>query len=243
MPTQPSILAAVDLDRHATHVISQASRLAALCHGHLVVAHVVDDADLFVPDQPFLQRPADARDAMARHARASLVGMVSHLDLPNAWVEIRVEVGSITRTLADIATAIQPRYCLLGPARHGPLSPSAGLVAAIGPRGDCELLTVPMRQRADDAGIIPRTRHWRAPGYLKRSKGLLGSFEQVHAVARRGFYQDDVEAAAYFSRMQMPIGDLQKAMYDAQETAYDEAVDRYIESNPERIDHWATGER
>jgi hypothetical protein len=121
---------------------------------------VVDDADLFMPDQPFSQRPGDAREAMVRHARASLVGMVSHLDLPNDWVEIRVEVGPIAQTLADIATAIQPRYCLLGPARLGPMSPSAGLVAAIGPRSDCELLTVPMRQRADDTGIIPRMRHW-----------------------------------------------------------------------------------
>lgn len=160
MPTQPLILAAVDLDRHATHVISQASRLAALCQGHLVLVHVIDDAGLFMPDQPFPQRPGDARDAMARHARASLVGMVSHLDLPSDWVEIRVEVGPLTQTLAGIASAIQPRYCLLGSARLGPLSPSAGLVAALGTRSDCELLTVPMRHRADDAGIIPRMRHW-----------------------------------------------------------------------------------
>jgi hypothetical protein len=160
MPTQPSILAAVDLDRHATHVISQASRLAALCQGHLVVAHVVDDADLFMPDLPFPQRPGDAREAMARHARASLVGMVSHLDLPNDWVEIRVEVGPITQTLADVATAIQPRYCLLGPARLGPLSPTTGLVAAIGPRGDCEVLRVPTRPGSGGAGMLPRMRDW-----------------------------------------------------------------------------------
>jgi glycine betaine/proline transport system substrate-binding protein len=33
-----------------------------------------------------------------------------------------------------------------------------------------------------------------------------------------------------------------KAMYDAQETSYDEAVAKYIENNPERIDYWVTGE-
>jgi glycine betaine/proline transport system substrate-binding protein len=78
--------------------------------------------------------------------------------------------------------------------------------------------------------------------YLEDPKGVLGSFERVHAVARRGFYQDNVEAAAFFSRMQIPIEDLQKAMYDAQETSYDEAIAKYIENNPERINYWVTGE-
>lgn len=78
--------------------------------------------------------------------------------------------------------------------------------------------------------------------YLDDPKGVLGSFERVHAVARLGFYQDNVEAASFFSRMQLPIDDLQKAMYDAQETSYKEAVTRYIENNPKRVDYWVTGE-
>ena len=71
---------------------------------------------------------------------------------------------------------------------------------------------------------------------------MLGSFERVHAVARMGFYQEHIEAAGFFSRMQLPIGDLQKAMHDAQETSYEDAVTRYIENNPARIDYWVTGE-
>ena len=78
--------------------------------------------------------------------------------------------------------------------------------------------------------------------YLDDPKGALGSFERVHAVARLGFYQDNVEAASFFSRMQIPIDDLQKAMYDAQETSYKEAVTRYIQNNPKRVDYWVTGE-
>ncbi|MCG6861091.1 MAG: glycine betaine ABC transporter substrate-binding protein [Chromatiaceae bacterium] len=78
--------------------------------------------------------------------------------------------------------------------------------------------------------------------YLDDPKGVLGSFERVHAVARLGFYQDNVEAASFFSRMQLPIDDLQKAMYDAQETSYKEAVTRYIKNNPKRVDYWVTGE-
>ena len=78
--------------------------------------------------------------------------------------------------------------------------------------------------------------------YLEDPKGVLGRFERVHAVARLGFYQDQVEAAGFFSRMQLPIGDLQKAMYDAQETSYEGAVSRYIGNNPRRVDYWVTGE-
>jgi glycine betaine/proline transport system substrate-binding protein len=78
--------------------------------------------------------------------------------------------------------------------------------------------------------------------YLEDPKGVLGRFERVHALARLGFYQDDVEAAGFFSRMQIPIDDLQKAMYDAQETSYEDAVTRYIANNGERIDYWVTGE-
>lgn len=74
--------------------------------------------------------------------------------------------------------------------------------------------------------------HWKfgayALRYLEDSKGVLGSFERVNAVARMGFYQDNVEAAAFFSRMQLTIDDLKKAMYDAQETSYEEAVTKYI---------------
>jgi glycine betaine/proline transport system substrate-binding protein len=78
--------------------------------------------------------------------------------------------------------------------------------------------------------------------YLEDPKGVLGRFERVHAVARLGFYQDQVEAAGFFSRMQLPIDDLQKAMYDAQETSYEDAVTRYIERNPRRIEYWVSGE-
>lgn len=88
--------------------------------------------------------------------------------------------------------------------------------------------------------------HWKFGAYdlryLEDPKGVLGSFERVHAVSRMGFYQDNVEAAGLFSRMQIPIDDLQKAMYDAQATSYEEAVTGYIENNPERIDYWVTGD-
>lgn len=78
--------------------------------------------------------------------------------------------------------------------------------------------------------------------YLEDPKGVLGSFERVMAIARKGFYQDQIDAASFLSRMQIPLDDLQSSMYDAQESSYEEAVDKYIENNGKRIDYWVTGE-
>lgn len=78
--------------------------------------------------------------------------------------------------------------------------------------------------------------------YLEDPKGTLGAFERVHAVARKGFYQDDVKAAGFLSRMQLPIDDLEAAMNDAQESSYEEAVTKYMANNEKRIHYWVTGE-
>jgi glycine betaine/proline transport system substrate-binding protein len=78
--------------------------------------------------------------------------------------------------------------------------------------------------------------------YLEDPQGVLGSYERVMAMARKGFYQDQIEAASFLSRMQIPLDDLQASMYDAQESSYEEAVDKYIENNIKRIDYWVTGE-
>jgi glycine betaine/proline transport system substrate-binding protein len=78
--------------------------------------------------------------------------------------------------------------------------------------------------------------------YLEDPKGVLGSFERVVALAREGFYQDDIDAASFISRIQIPIDDLQAAMYDAQESSYEEAVTNYIKNNADRINYWVTGE-
>ncbi|MDZ7711968.1 MAG: glycine betaine ABC transporter substrate-binding protein [Rhodovibrio sp.] len=88
--------------------------------------------------------------------------------------------------------------------------------------------------------------HWKFGAYdlkyLKDPKNTLGSFERIHAIAREGFYQENIDAAMTLSRMYIPLDDLQAAMYDAQETSYEEAVDKYIENNEARVHYWATGE-
>jgi glycine betaine/proline transport system substrate-binding protein len=78
--------------------------------------------------------------------------------------------------------------------------------------------------------------------YLEDPKGVLGKAERVHAYARNGFYQDHIEAASFLSRMQIPVGQLEAAMFKAQETSYEEAVDAYIAENPKRVKYWVTGD-
>jgi glycine betaine/proline transport system substrate-binding protein len=88
--------------------------------------------------------------------------------------------------------------------------------------------------------------HWKFGAYdlkyLEDPENTLGSFERIHAIARQGFYQDNIDAAMTLSRMYIPLEDLQAAMYDAQETSYEEAVDKYIENNEDRVSYWVTGE-
>jgi glycine betaine/proline transport system substrate-binding protein len=87
--------------------------------------------------------------------------------------------------------------------------------------------------------------HWKFGAYdlryLEDPEGVLGSYERVHALARQGFYQENPEAALFLSRMHLDIDKLQAAMYDAQETSYEEAVDKFIAENGELIDYWVTG--
>ena len=87
--------------------------------------------------------------------------------------------------------------------------------------------------------------HWKFGAYDLRyiddPKGVLGSWERIHAIAREGLYQDNIEAATMVSRMWIPIDDLQAAMYTAQQSSYEKAVDQYIKNNKKRINYWVTG--
>lgn len=88
--------------------------------------------------------------------------------------------------------------------------------------------------------------HWKFGAwdlrYIDDPRGVLGSWERIHVIAREGFYQENIDAATMLSRMWIPIDDLQSAMYDARETSYEEAVTKYIDNNGERVNYWVTGE-
>ncbi len=77
--------------------------------------------------------------------------------------------------------------------------------------------------------------------YIDDPKGALGAAEHVDVLARKGFKEDNPEAAAFLSRMKLPLADLEAAMFNAQETSYEQAVDKYIADHPDQVKSWIEG--
>ncbi len=74
--------------------------------------------------------------------------------------------------------------------------------------------------------------------YIDDPETALGDAEHVDVLARKGFAEENPEAAGFLKRMKLPIDELEAAMFNAQETSYEKAVDKYIEENPDRIKEW-----
>ncbi len=79
--------------------------------------------------------------------------------------------------------------------------------------------------------------------YIDDPKGALGAAEHVDVLARKGFKEDNPDAAAFLSRMRLPLDELEAAMFDAQETSYEKAVEKYIADHPERVKAWLEGSK
>lgn len=77
--------------------------------------------------------------------------------------------------------------------------------------------------------------------YLEDPKRTLGGLERVNKIVRKGFYQDHPEVYEFLNRMVLPIGDVEKIMAEAQETSYEQAIDKYIKENEARVNYWVTG--
>ncbi|MBO9197700.1 glycine betaine ABC transporter substrate-binding protein [Rhizobium sp. 16-449-1b] len=74
--------------------------------------------------------------------------------------------------------------------------------------------------------------------YIDDPKKSLGEAEHVDILARKDFKSDNPKVAAFLSRMSLPIPDLEAAMFAAQETSYDQAVDKYIQDHPDQVKSW-----
>lgn len=74
--------------------------------------------------------------------------------------------------------------------------------------------------------------------YIADPKTSLGEAERVDILARKDFKTDNPKVADFLSRMKLPIADLEAAMFNAQETSYDEAVAKYIKDHPDQIENW-----
>jgi glycine betaine/proline transport system substrate-binding protein len=79
--------------------------------------------------------------------------------------------------------------------------------------------------------------------YIADPKKSLGDAEHVDILARKGMKEENPKVADFLSRMKLPIADLEAAMFNAQETSYDEAVAKYIEDHPDQIAAWIGEEK
>lgn len=79
--------------------------------------------------------------------------------------------------------------------------------------------------------------------YIADPKNSLGEAEHVDILARKGLKEENPKVAEFLSRMKLPIADLEAAMFNAQETSYDEAVAKYIEDHPDQIAAWIGEEK
>ncbi|MFO7800939.1 MAG: glycine betaine ABC transporter substrate-binding protein [Desulfovermiculus sp.] len=79
--------------------------------------------------------------------------------------------------------------------------------------------------------------------YIDDPQGVLGGRESASCIARKGFYQDvPTEVFEFLTRYFIPADDLEAIMYEARQTSYEDAADKYIEENPQRIKYWVSGE-
>lgn len=78
--------------------------------------------------------------------------------------------------------------------------------------------------------------------YIEDPKGSLGKAEHVDVLARKGFKEENPVVAGFLSRMKLPIADLEAAMFNAQETSYEAAVEKYIADHPDQVKAWLAAE-
>jgi len=105
-------------------------------------------------------------------------------------------------------------------------------------------------ERAIDAGdwivVTAWTPHWMFAAfdlrYLDDPQAVLGGREQIHALARNGFYADHPAVADLLSRMWLPLGELQRGMLDAHRRNHAMAVERFSKRHSDRVDYWVTGQ-
>lgn len=78
--------------------------------------------------------------------------------------------------------------------------------------------------------------------YLEDPRKSLGGRERIHALVRKGFYQDfPIQVSEFLTRMYLPLEELEALMERANDTSYDQAVNEYISNHPQRINYWVTG--
>lgn len=100
-----------------------------------------------------------------------------------------------------------------------------------------------------DKGIIATgwRPHWKWAKYdlryLDDPKGVFGGSESIHAVATKGFSDRQPDVAAFLKRIDLTVAEVEELMMQARNTSHREAIYKWINNNPKRIQYWMTGNK
>jgi glycine betaine/proline transport system substrate-binding protein len=77
--------------------------------------------------------------------------------------------------------------------------------------------------------------------FLEDPKGSLGGEESIHAIGRKGLAADHPKVAAFISRMRIPLDALERLMYAGEQTSYEDAAARFVQTHAKQVDYWLAG--
>jgi glycine betaine/proline transport system substrate-binding protein len=78
--------------------------------------------------------------------------------------------------------------------------------------------------------------------YLKDPKGVYGSAEEIHTLARKGLKQDLPDAYKVLSQFKWSENDMGKVMLDIQGgTKPQDAAAKWVKENPDKVSEWTNG--
>jgi glycine betaine/proline transport system substrate-binding protein len=79
--------------------------------------------------------------------------------------------------------------------------------------------------------------------FLDDPRGILGGYERIHVLTRKGFQTDyPPEVTEFLARMYLPQDEMAAILLTAQNQPVQDAVAAYIRDHPARIRYWLTGE-
>lgn len=87
--------------------------------------------------------------------------------------------------------------------------------------------------------------HWKWAAYdlryLEDPEGVYAGEEAVHAMARRGFAEDQPRVAAFIERMHFDLPELQALMNEARDQGHRQAIRAWLNRHDGRVREWLQG--
>lgn len=77
--------------------------------------------------------------------------------------------------------------------------------------------------------------------FLEDPKGAYGDVENINTLVRKGFKEEMPEAFQILERFYWEPEDMEAVMHDAQDSTFEEAANKWIEENANRVAEWTDG--